>query len=157
MQGPPRHHRQARPLDLVDAAREVAALERPVVDHREMQEDVVGQEEEVAQRVDERLAAPGVLQLVEIDDHPEHEHRRDHGDDPGRDRLGTGAGPRPEHGQARRPARRSVRRGSASGSGAAARTRSTAETASTPPEVDRPLTRTIPRIETATKSGFFQR
>ena len=43
------------------------------------------------------------------------------------------------------------------GSGAAATASSTAETASTPPEVDRPLTRTIPRIETATKSGFFQR
>ncbi len=41
--------------------------------------------------------------------------------------------------------------------GAVARTRSTAETASTPAEVNRPLTRTIPRIEMATKSGFFQR
>ena len=42
-------------------------------------------------------------------------------------------------------------------SGAAARIRSTAETASTPADVVRPLTRTIPRMETATKSGFFQR
>ena len=71
-------------LDLVDAPREVAALERPVIDDREMEEAVVGQQEEVAQRVHERLALRGVLQLVQVDHHPEHEHRGEHGDDPGR-------------------------------------------------------------------------
>ena len=82
--------------------REVAALERSIVNHRKMREDIIGQEEEVAERFDERLAAPGVLPFVEINDHPEHEHRRDDGDDPARDRLGAGARPRAEHGQGQR-------------------------------------------------------
>jgi hypothetical protein len=37
-----------------------------------MREDIIGQEEEVAQLLDQRLAALGVLLLVEIQDHSEH-------------------------------------------------------------------------------------
>ena len=91
MEGPTRDHLQARLLDLVDAPREVAALECSIVNHRKMREYIIGQEEEVAECIEERLAALGVLPFVEINDHPEHEHRRDDGDDPGRDRLGVGA------------------------------------------------------------------
>ena len=50
---PAEHHLQAAPLDGVDVVGEVAALQRPVVDHREVHEAEVGQQEEVADRVDQ--------------------------------------------------------------------------------------------------------
>ncbi len=89
MKGPTRDHLQACLLDLVDAAREVSALERTIVNHRKMREDIIGQDEKVAECIDERLSAVDVLPFVEIKDHPEHEHRRDDGDDPARGRLGA--------------------------------------------------------------------
>ena len=58
-----------------------------------MQEAVVRQQEEVAERVDQRLGLLGVLQLVQVEDHAEHEHRGEHGPDEVGDargeRLGT--------------------------------------------------------------------
>ena len=64
---------------------------------------VVRQQEEVAQRVDQRLRLPGVLQFIQIDDHAEHEHRAEHGPDgarptgPARSRRASRrASPRPQ-------------------------------------------------------------
>ena len=118
------------------SVREVAALERPVVDHREMREDIIRQQEEVAQGVEERLAAAGVLQLVQIEDHPEHEHGGDDRDEGGRNGVGAEAGPRAGRRPGPQPPRRSAPRGGA-------RATATRRRPATPPR--RPALRRTPR------------
>ena len=52
------HHLKATALHGVDVVGEIAtALHGPVVDHRKVHEAVVGQQEEVAERIDERFRA----------------------------------------------------------------------------------------------------
>ena len=80
----------------------IAALHRPVIDHREKREAEVGQQEKVTERVDQGFGRPGMLQFIEINDHPEHEHggqigRRIVGDDAARQSgpsVGQGEGHR---------------------------------------------------------------
>ena len=65
-----------RLLDRVNVGGEVAALHRPVVDHGEMHEAVVGKQEEVTECIEQGLGLSSVLELVEINHHSKHENRR---------------------------------------------------------------------------------
>ncbi len=74
MDRPPEHHLQPAPLQGMDIVGEIAALHGPVIDHRKVHEAVVRQQEEVAERIDQRFPRLDMLQFIKIDNHPEHEH-----------------------------------------------------------------------------------
>ena len=51
-----KHHLQPAPLQGMDVVREIAALHRPIIDHREMHEAEVRQQEKIAERIDHGFA-----------------------------------------------------------------------------------------------------
>ena len=57
---PAEHHVQPAPLDGVNVVGKVAALHRAVIDHGKMHEAVVGQQEEIAKRVDQGFRLAGM-------------------------------------------------------------------------------------------------
>ena len=71
------HHLKAAALHDVDVIGKVAALHGPIVDDGKVHEAVVGQQEEVAEGIDERFGLLAMLQFIEINDHAEHKHRGD--------------------------------------------------------------------------------